>query len=73
MATVSYAGHHVSDNTVGEACRCGNSATHKIGEELLFEGVHNLIAYVCCSCFESVIGHVEGFPYDKLDRYGLLL
>lgn len=49
--------HFVSAACRGERCSvCGSDATHKIGEEILFDDPnvgmgHNLTAYVCCICF----------------------
>jgi len=53
--------HFVSKACRGERCRiCGSEATHKVGEEMLFDDPqffnHNVTAYVCCECFKKIFG-----------------
>jgi hypothetical protein len=61
--------HFVSPTCKGERCRCGNEATHKVGEEIppdepntngpAWNGIpdrHNFTAYVCCACFAQLFG-----------------
>lgn len=52
--------HFVSKSCVGEFCRCGLQATHKVGEEIPdddpAQARHNLTAYVCCLCFTGIMG-----------------
>jgi hypothetical protein len=64
--------HFVSRSCGGHTCRCGNPATHKVGEEipwddpastteaakrgLLGQQRHNFTAYVCCTCFRNIMG-----------------
>ena len=53
--------HFVSTSCVGEKCRiCGDPATHKIGEEIMWDDPHKmrhtLTAYVCCDCFMMIVG-----------------
>ena len=39
---------------------CGAPATHKVGEEILWDDPHkmrhNLTAYVCCAHFTAIFG-----------------
>lgn len=54
--------HHISEACRGEVChRCSAPATHKIGEEILFDDPnpirHNLTAYICCDCFMYIFRH----------------
>lgn len=54
--------HIFSETYVGEVCRCGAPATHKVGEEIPYDYPeqlrvrHNLTAYVCCAHFSDVMG-----------------
>lgn len=53
--------HHVSSSCVGESCNiCGDPSKHKVGEEILWDDPapyrHNFTAYVCCDCFEMIMG-----------------
>lgn len=62
--------HYVSGQCTGVRCKCGESASHKIGEEIDIEGEqkfftdkgaphfnrHNFTAYVCCECFTKLLG-----------------
>jgi hypothetical protein len=55
------ADHFVSGACKGERCTvCGKDATHKVGEEILFDDPnqsrHNLTAYVCCDDFKEIMG-----------------
>lgn len=59
-----YAQHTIPVYAQGERCRCDQPATHKIGEESSSGAVHNMTAYVCCACFQRVIGDCTQYPYD---------
>lgn len=55
--------HPVSKACIGEKCNiCGDDATHKVGEEILFDDPqpvrHNYTAYVCCDCFLMIFGNL---------------
>lgn len=70
--------HFVSSRCKGEVCRCGNPATHKVGEEIprddpmyskegsliqqLGRGRQNFTAYVCCACFREIMGDAVFCP-----------
>jgi hypothetical protein len=67
MVTVPYAKHAIMPSAVGEKCSsrragngsvgpCTNQASHKLGEEGGDPTKHNLTAYVCCSCFTTIMG-----------------
>lgn len=52
---------YISGCCEGEKCSvCNHEATHKIGEEILFDDPnkmrHNLTAYVCCEHFQMLFG-----------------
>lgn len=69
-------GHFVSATCKGEACACGQPASHKVGEEIpndepteewcgmknRFADRHNLTAYVCCSHFRMLFGDAVFCP-----------
>jgi len=64
--------HKVSGSCTGEKCTmCGDPATHKVGEEFLYDpedtvkigpmfevavSGHNMTAYVCCRHFNMIVG-----------------
>lgn len=50
--------HEVHPSSGGERCRCGNDATHKVGEELPLgrPSRHNFTQYLCCTCFGGLFG-----------------
>lgn len=52
--------HFVSATCRGERCRCGEAATHKVGEEIAHDDPmparHNLTAYVCCEHYQQIMG-----------------
>ena len=54
-------GHFVPRTCVGETCRCGEPATHKVAEEIdwydqMRNQRHPFTAYVCCRCFRQIMG-----------------
>jgi hypothetical protein len=75
--------HFVSKSCGGHRCRCGNPATHKVGEEipwddpahareaakrgLLGQQRHNFTAYVCCECFRNIMGDAVFCPRYETD------
>jgi hypothetical protein len=68
--------HFVSLTCQGETChfadavgiRCGQPATHKVGEEVgsdappLLRKQHNLTAYLCCDHFRLIMGAAVSCP-----------
>ena len=64
--------HFVSATCGGETCRCGQPATHKVGEEIAFDEPvkqrHNLTAYVCCMCFTRAVARSNGPVRLMMDR-----
>lgn len=69
MTTVPYAGHPVMVSVIEQTCgftgdrnpargrrRCGDRATHKLGEEGGPAIAHNLTQAVCCEHFRAVMG-----------------
>lgn len=50
----------ISASCVGEWCKCGSRAEHKVGEEIAFDDPmpnrHNLTAYICHRCFVDLMG-----------------
>jgi hypothetical protein len=59
--------HPVSGACEGECCTlCGRAATHKLGEEILFDDPspvrHPLTAYVCCTDFGAIMHVACGDP-----------
>lgn len=55
----------VSATCVGEWCKCGKRAEHKVGEEIAFDDPmparHNLTAYVCHECFVKIMGNAADY------------
>ena len=52
--------HYVAPQCLGEKCRCGKPATHKV-EEVIFDNDpeplrHELTVYVCCEHFAWLMG-----------------
>ena len=55
--------HKRSIHCVGEVCRCGKDATHKISEVVQGDDEwppvnqrHPFTRYVCCHCFSAIFG-----------------
>ena len=52
--------HFVSSSCAGEICSCGAGATHKVGEVIMHDDPdkmrHEYTAYVCCDCFQAIMG-----------------
>lgn len=53
--------HYVSGSCMGERCRmCGEKATHKVEETIFWDDLvpnrHPYTAYICCGCFQSIMG-----------------
>jgi hypothetical protein len=49
----------VSRSCAGEWCRCGRTASHKIGEVIMRDDPnpdrHELTVYQCCVCFRTTV------------------
>jgi len=60
--------HHVPESSIGEKCKCGNPAKHKVEEvfdvddtkeftwEITSKYRHPLTTYLCCQCFSLLMG-----------------
>jgi hypothetical protein len=49
--------HAREASAVEERCRmCGDPAAHKVTEDTLMGRRHPFTAYVCCACFDLVMG-----------------
>lgn len=62
--------HHISGCCEGEFCTlCGNPATHKVGEEIMYDDPnprrHNFTAYVCCTHFRAIFGPAVVCPVPQ--------
>lgn len=69
---VGYARHTIPDYAVEEHCRkCPQKAAHKIEETSGPASFHPLTAYLCCFCFQQVVGYdCAAYPYDADDQLG---
>ncbi len=51
--------HYIPASALGEKCRCGKDAKHKIEEVLpgvAFCEDHPFTLYLCCECFYKLMG-----------------
>lgn len=64
--------HTVPVWAVEETCRkCREQATHKVEESSGPLTFHPLTAYLCCTCFQEIVGYdCAAYPYDADDQLG---
>lgn len=67
--------HFLSESCIGEKCKCGENATHKVGEQISssdpsYGQRHEFTAYVCCECFCKLLGTYEWCGLTKKIDFG---